>query len=58
MEVKLISWSKPEESLDMKDIQELVAFCARVSNPDNQMNAETSEKLLKYLIKERHWSPF
>ena len=42
----------------MKDIQEVVAYCARVSNPDNQVNSETSEKLLKYLIREKHWSPF
>jgi thymidylate synthase (FAD) len=40
------------------NIQELIAYCARVSNPDNQMSAETSSKLLKYLIRERHWSPF
>jgi thymidylate synthase (FAD) len=37
--------------------QELIAFCARVSNPSNQMNKETSEKLIKYLIKHAHWSP-
>ena len=36
----------------------LIAYCARVSNPDNQMSSETSEKLLKYLIREKHWSPF
>jgi thymidylate synthase (FAD) len=39
------------------DVQELVAFCARVSNPSNQFNTETSEKLIKYLIKNKHWSP-
>jgi thymidylate synthase (FAD) len=39
------------------DVQELVAFCARVSNPSNQFNTETSEKLIKYLIKHQHWSP-
>ena len=38
--------------------KKIVAYCARVSNPDNQMNSETSEKLLKYLIREKHWSPF
>ena len=37
--------------------QELVAFCARVSNPSNQLNTETSEKLIKYLINNAHWSP-
>ena len=55
-QVKLISYSTaPEEGLD--DCQELIAFCARVSNPSNQMNKETSEKLIKYLIKHAHWSP-
>ena len=59
MKVKIISYSQPVEDLaDLKDIQEVVAYCARVSNPDNQMNNETSEKLLKYLIREKHWSPF
>ena len=59
MNVKLISYSQPVEGLeDLKDIQEVVAYCARVSNPDNQVNSETSEKLLKYLIREKHWSPF
>jgi thymidylate synthase (FAD) len=38
-------------------MQELIAFCARVSNPSNQFNTETSEKLIKYLIKNKHWSP-
>jgi thymidylate synthase (FAD) len=41
-----------------QDLLDLVAFCARVSNPDNQMNTETSDKLVKYLIKNKHWSPF
>tara|TARA_Y100000289_G_scaffold63658_1_gene74469 strand:+ start:3395 stop:4066 length:672 start_codon:yes stop_codon:yes gene_type:complete len=59
MKVKLISYSQPVEGLEeLKNIQEVVAYCARVSNPDNQINAETSEKLLKYLIREKHWSPF
>jgi|TARA_B110000483_G_C18144347_1_gene522787 thymidylate synthase (FAD) len=60
MSVKLISYTQP--TIDMildgvEDIQELVAYCARVSNPSNQMNKETSEKLIKYLIKHDHWSP-
>ena len=42
---------------DSSDAQELVAFCARVSNPSNQLNTETSEKLITYLIKNAHWSP-
>lgn len=60
MQVKLISYSKPTEELSnlgIDDVQELIAFCARVSNPSNQMNNETSEKLIKYLIKHAHWSP-
>ena len=59
MEVRLISYSQSSENLEVVDsIQDIVAFCARVSNPDNQNNSETSEKLLKYLIREKHWSPF
>ena len=60
MQVKLISYSKPSRQLvdeGLYDVQELVAFCARVSNPANQYNTETSEKLIKYLIKHSHWSP-
>ena len=60
MNVKLISYSQPTEEMiaeGLGDAQELVAYCARVSNPSNQMNKETSEKLIKYLIKHAHWSP-
>ena len=60
MKVKLISYSKPSREMydeGLIDVQELVAFCARVSNPSNQFNTETSEKLIKYLIKHSHWSP-
>lgn len=60
MNVKLISYSKPSDEMydeGLVDVQELVAFCARVSNPSNQFNTETSEKLIKYLIKHSHWSP-
>jgi thymidylate synthase (FAD) len=60
MKVKLISYSKPsDEMLDsnLEDLQDLIAFCARVSNPSNQLNTQTSEKLIKYLIKHQHWSP-
>jgi|TARA_B100001094_G_scaffold40088_1_gene34708 thymidylate synthase (FAD) len=56
-DVKLISYSKAPEGLGLDDCQELIAYCARVSNPANQMNSETSEKLIKYLIKHAHWSP-
>ena len=60
MKCKLISYSKPTRELvsdGLYDAQDLVAFCARVSNPANQYNTETSEKLIKYLIKHQHWSP-
>ena len=58
--VRLISYSKPaaEVKEGLKDCQDLIAFCARVSNPDNQMNTGSSKKLLDYLIKHSHWSPF
>ena len=56
MKVTLVSYSKPVlEGLDTPT--DLVAFCARVSNPSNQINSETAEKLIKYLIKHQHWSP-
>lgn len=60
MNVKLISYSEPDGSMpaDIDDIQDLIAFCARVSNPSNQTNTETSEKLIQYLAKHKHWSPF
>jgi len=60
MKVKLVSYSQPTEEFQqqgIEDAQDLVAFCARVSNPSNQLNTETSEKLIKYLIKNAHWSP-
>jgi len=60
MKVKLVSYSKPSTEMydeGLTDVQELVAFCARVSNPSNQFNTETSEKLIKYLVKHKHWSP-
>jgi thymidylate synthase (FAD) len=61
MKVRLVSYSQPaEEILDegLTDAEDLIAFCARVSNPTNQFNSETSEKLLRYLAKHAHWSPF
>ena len=60
MKVKMISYSKPSRQMydeGLTDVQELVAFCARVSNPSNQFNMDTSEKLIKYLVKNKHWSP-
>jgi thymidylate synthase (FAD) len=58
MKVKLISYSQAvEEESNLENMQELIAFCARVSNPSNQYNTETSEKLIRYLTKNQHWSP-
>ena len=58
MKVKLISYSQPAVDIDLpNDLLQLVAFSARVSNPENQYNQETAEKLVKYLIKNSHWSP-
>jgi len=56
MKVELISYTQPSERF-AENMTELVAFCARVSNPGNQHNHETSEKLIRYLIKNQHWSP-
>jgi thymidylate synthase (FAD) len=59
---RLISYTQPHvdaiDKNDVKNIQELVAYCARVSNPGNQNNSQTADKLLKYMIKHKHWSPF
>jgi len=60
MKVKLVSYSQPTTEfaeLGIDNAQELVAYCARVSNPSNQFNTETSAKLIKYLVKHQHWSP-
>lgn len=60
MKVKLVSYSQPTEDFaneGIDNVQELIAFCARVSNPSNQFNTETSEKLISYLVKHQHWSP-
>ena len=56
MKVEVISYSQPAIHF-AENMTELVAFCARVSNPSNQANKDTSEKLIKYLIKNKHWSP-
>ena len=60
MKVRLISYSQPAEGEEDvgKDVQDLIAYSARVSNPTNQANHETSERLLNYLAKHKHWSPF
>jgi len=56
MKVELISYTQPAVYF-AENTTELVAFCARVSNPSNQSNKDTSEKLIRYLIKNQHWSP-
>jgi len=60
MNVKLLSYSQPAtefRDMGIADAQELIAYCARVSNPANQLNTETSDKLIRYLVKHQHWSP-
>jgi thymidylate synthase (FAD) len=60
MNVKLISYTQPSQEMveeGLKEAQDLIAFCARVSNPANQYNTETAEKLVLFLIKNAHWSP-
>jgi thymidylate synthase (FAD) len=60
MNVRLLSFSQPTEefaTMGIDDAQELIAYCARVSNPSNQLNTETSDKLIRYLVKHQHWSP-
>ena len=62
MTVKLVSYSMASKEMfnadsSLRDLQGLVSYCARVSNPSNQMNSETSERLIKYLIEHKHWSP-
>lgn len=60
MDVRLVSYSKPTpvfSDMGISDAQELVAYCARVSNPASQVNTDTSQRLIRYLIKHQHWSP-
>ena len=60
MKVKMVSFSQATDEFEhdgLTDVQELIAFCARVSNPSNQFNTDTSEKLIKYLIANKHFSP-
>ena len=57
MKVRMTSHATPDNIIGVDDAQELIAYCARVSNPGNQNNKDTSEKLIKYLIKHQHWSP-
>lgn len=60
MNVKLIGYTQPVKDafIGLDDVQDLIAYCARVSNPSNQLNQETAPKLLNYLAKHKHWSPF
>jgi len=62
MKVKLISYTQPSkeflEETKINGIKDLVAYCARISNPNNQLNTESSEKLINYLLKHKHFSPF
>jgi len=61
MKVKLVSYSQPSQEFKKAgtdDVQDLIAYAARVSNPNNQLNTETSTRLLHYLAKHKHWSPF
>jgi thymidylate synthase (FAD) len=57
MRVKLVSYTKSCDN-DNKSLQDLIAYCARVSNPTNQNNIHTNDKLIDYLIRNKHWSPF
>ena len=61
MKVRIVSYSQPHhdflEETGMSSLEELVAYCARVSNPSNQNNTQTSGKLIRYLINNKHWSP-
>jgi len=61
MKVKLVSYSQPSREFlheGLEDVQDLIAYAARVSNPSNQLNSDTSARLLNYLAKHKHWSPF
>ena len=60
MKIQLVSYSQPTTEFadqGVADAQELIAYCARVSNPSNQLNTETSERLIRYLVRHQHWSP-
>jgi len=61
VKVELISFTQPAgklEKSDIKDAKSLIVYCARISNPANQMNTKTADKLIRFLRKHRHWSPF
>ena len=60
MKVKIVGYTQPHDEFKehFKDAKDLIAYCARVSNPSNQFNTKTADKLISYLIKHKHWSPF
>ncbi len=60
MRVNVIGYTRPTQQVEeqITDLKELIAYCARVSNPSNQHNTLSSDKLINYLIKHKHWSPF
>ena len=57
MKARLIGYTQPANMIGIDNAKDLIAYCARVSNPSNQLNTETGEKLIRYLIKHKHWSP-
>ena len=57
MKTRLIAYSQPVNMIGIDNVQDLIAYCARDSNPSNQLNTETGERLIRYLIKHKHWSP-
>lgn len=59
MKARLVGYTQPAKEFedDFSNVQDLIAYCARVSNPSNQFNTETGEKLIRYLVKHKHWSP-
>jgi thymidylate synthase (FAD) len=59
MKVKLVGYTQPDSGfIGLEDVQDVITYCAKVSNPLGQMNSESSTRLLTYLIKHQHWSPF
>jgi thymidylate synthase (FAD) len=58
MKARLVGYTQSAEKFrDFSNVQDLIAYCARVSNPSNQINSETGERLIRYLVKHKHWSP-
>jgi len=57
MKARLVGYTQPANIIGIENVQDLIVFCARVSNPSNQINTETGQKLIRYLVKHKHWSP-